>query len=73
MVFCSIIGCGHRTPRDKCSFYRLPAVIKHQGPQMLELSTERRRAWVAAISRADLTEEKLANVFVCGHHFVEGL
>ena len=72
MVFCSIIGCGHRTPRDKCSFHRLPAVLKHQGAQMLELSSERRKAWRAAISRADLTEEKLRNVHVCGCHFMKG-
>ena len=38
---------------------------------MLELSSERRRAWLAAISRADLTEEKLPNVYVCGCHFVK--
>lgn len=71
MVFCSIIGCGHRTQRDKCSFHRLPAVLKHQGAQMLELSSERRRAWLAAISRADLTEKKLRNVHVCGCHFTK--
>ena len=72
MVFCSIISRGHRTPRDKCSFQCLPAVLKHQGAQMLELSSERRRAWLAAICRADLTEEKLRNVHVCGCHFMKG-
>jgi len=75
MVFCSIIGCGCRSPRDKYSFQHLLAVLKHQGTkmraEMLELSSERCRAWVAAISRADLTEEKLPNV--CGSHFVRGL
>ena len=39
---------------------------------MLELSTERHRTWLAAISRADLTKEKLSNVFVCGCHFTKG-
>jgi len=40
---------------------------------MLELSSEQCRAWLAAISRADLTEEKLPNVYICGSHFVRGL
>ena len=73
MVFCAIIGCSKRSPRDKCHFYKLPAIITHQGQQMLEISTERRRAWLKAISRQDLTADKLANVFVCEHHFVGGM
>ena len=59
MVFCGIVGCGRRSPRDKCSFHHLPAVIKHQGAQMLELSSERCRAWLSAISRADMTDKRL--------------
>ena len=54
-------------------FFRLPAVVTNQGEQMISLTTERRRAWLQAISREDLTEEKLANVFVCGRHFVAGI
>lgn len=38
-----------------------------------DISTERRRAWLKAISRQDLTADKLANVFVCEHHFVGGM
>ena len=49
----------------KCSFHRLPAVLKHQGAQILELSSECCRGWLAAISRVDLTEEKLRNNHVC--------
>ena len=29
-------------------------------------------AWLAAISRADLTEDRLHNVYVCSRHFVKG-
>ena len=43
-----------------------------KGEQMLAISTERRRAWLAAISRADLTEDRLHNVYVCSRHFVKG-
>ena len=56
----------------KCSFHRIPAVIKHQGEQMLAISKKRRQAWIWAISRADLTDEKLGNAFVYSPHCVQG-
>ena len=34
----AIVGCSNRSGRDKSSFFRLPAVIKHQGQQMFEIS-----------------------------------
>ena len=33
---------------------------------MLTLITEQQLAWLKAISRDDLTKEKLSNMFVCG-------
>ena len=79
MVICAIVGCSNRSGRDKVrfgrdkvTFHRLPAIVKHQGPQMLEITTERRKAWLAAISREDLKGKKLNNVFVCSCHFVNG-
>jgi len=42
----------------------------NEGPQMLELTTERRRTWLSVISRDDL--KNLNNVYVCGNHFVKG-
>jgi len=79
MVGCAIVGCSNSSKKKKksaskpkCSFYKLPGIIQHQGQQMLEISSERRRAWLRAISRDDLTEEQLANnnVWVCERHFV---
>ena len=70
MVLCSIVGCSNRSGRDKISYHRLPAIIYHQGEQMLMISTERHQAWLAAISRADLTEDRLHNVCMCSRHFV---
>ena len=54
-------------------FYKLPAIICHQGQQMLEITNEHHRAWLTAtcISREDLTDDKLGNVFVCEHHFAQ--
>ena len=39
----------------------VPAVIKHQGEQMFQLSSERRHAWLKAISREGLNGKKLNN------------
>ena len=69
MVICAIIGCSNRSGRDKVRFFRLPAVVKHQGEQMFSVTTKQRCAWLKAISRDDLTEDKLSNVFVCEMHF----
>eukprot|EP00795_Rhopilema_esculentum_P002436 gene2436-18090_t len=82
MVLCLIVACGEKTGRKSSekqgkdqnglTFFRVPAIITHQGEQTELLSTERRRKWIAAISREDLTDKKLANDRVCGHHFVSG-
>jgi len=71
MVRCAINGCSNKSGRDKVSFHKLPTIKTNEGPQMLELTTERRRrVWLSAISREDLTD--LDNVSVCGNHFVKG-
>lgn len=71
--FCLIVGCGNKS--DCCgdlSFCRVPKVITNQGEEIEQLSIERRRLWLAAISRDDLSENILENDRVCGKHFVSG-
>ena len=70
MVFCAILNYSNRSGRDrpKCHFFRLPAVIEHQGEQMFQLSSERWHTWLKAILREDLNGKNLDNVFVCGKH-----
>ena len=46
--------------------------MTYQGPEVEELSTERRRLWVSAISRDDLTENFLNSDRVCNQHFHSG-
>ena len=46
--------------------------FKNEGEVIEELTTRRRRAWISAISRDDLTEDKLENERVCSRHFVSG-
>ena len=72
MVICAIIGCSNRSDRDKLHYYHLPAIVKHQREQMLSITTRQCCAWLKAISRDDLTGDKLSNVFVCEKCFVHG-
>ena len=72
MVICAIIGCSNRSQRDIVRFFRLPAIVKHQGEQMLSITSKQRCAWLKAISRDGLTGDKLSNIFVCEKHFVQG-
>lgn len=73
MVFCIILGCSTRSCRDKgFSFSRVPAVVKNRGELEEELSTERRRRWISAISREHLTDKILDSQRVCSRHFVSG-
>ena len=68
IVECSRISGGARGIR----LYRVPAVVTNQGPKVEELSIERRRRWISAISRDDLTEKILNNDRVCDQHFHSG-
>lgn len=73
MVLCLFVGCHARSGRDKSkSFFRIPSVRKDQGEIVEELTIERRRRWLSAISREGLTEEILQNDRVCCRHFVSG-
>ena len=78
MVQCAIIGCNNRSDnkkkrgRDKVSFFSLPKVVLDKGKQMRDITTERRCAWLKAISRADLVGKKLNSVRVCSRHFKKG-
>ena len=77
MVLCIIVGCGNKTGKslkknDPVRFSRVPKIVNNEGEMTEELTTRRRRAWLSAISRDDLTEEKLENERVCHRHFVSG-
>ena len=72
MVLCMIVGCSNKSGWHKVSFYRVPTVVKDQGKFMEELTAERRRKWISAISREDLTDKILENDRVCGERFVSG-
>ena len=75
MVLCIIVGCGNKTGKslkknNPVRFSHVPKIVKNEGEMTEELTTRRRRAWLSAISRDDLTEGKLENERVCYRHFV---
>ncbi len=73
MVICAVVNCHNCSDKgENIRFFRLPAVINHQGPQALQLSIERRQRWSAKINRQDLTQERYHNVGICSRHFVSG-
>ncbi|XP_031558421.1 uncharacterized protein LOC116294877 [Actinia tenebrosa] len=73
MVLCLMVNCHTRSVRDKgISLFRVPSVRKSQGEEAEELSIERRRKWLAAISRVGLSEEIINSGRICSRHFVSG-
>ncbi|XP_022796275.1 uncharacterized protein LOC111334730 [Stylophora pistillata] len=72
--FCLVLNCSHDTSKRKdLSFCRVPKIVTRQGEETEILSTERRRRWLTAISRDDLTDKILENDRVCGEHFHSGI
>ena len=76
MVLCIIVGCGNKSGKSSqkedsvVKFSRVPKIVKNEGEVIEELTTTGRRAWISAISRDDLTDDKLKNERVCSRHFV---
>ena len=61
-----------KSKRNDLTFCRVPKIIKNQGEETEILSAERRRRWLTAISRDDLTDKILEYDRVCGEHFHSG-
>ena len=54
------------------SFYRIPKVIYGRSQRELELSRRQRKGYLAAISRADVTESIIEKGRICLQHFLSG-
>ena len=70
--FCNVEGCFTRSEDDKVKdkqvhFYRLPAIISHQGKETEQLSAERRRLWLAKLNQ-DISGKNLSNIRICSDH-----
>ena len=72
-LFCLVFNCPNKKSKRKdLTICRVPKIIKNQGEEMEILSAERRRRWLTAISRDDLTDKILEYDRVCGEHFHSG-
>ena len=72
MVLCCVIGRSMRSGRDKgVSFYKIPKIITLRGQRDYEPTKKRRDGFLAAISRAGLTQV-LVNDGICSRHFISG-
>ena len=78
MVLCIIVGCVNKSGKSlqkkdsAVKFSCIPKILNNEGEMIEELTTRRIRAWISAISRNDLTDDKLENERVCSRHFVSG-
>ncbi len=73
MVLCAVVNCSNRnTIYKEKQFFRLPAVVSHQGEQTLQLSKERQETWLARIKREDLKPNQYEYLRVCSDHFISG-
>ena len=71
--FCAVVGCSNRADKHKgIGFYRLPAIISHQGSQTYELTCKRRDLWLSRLHRDDLVPSKYPYVRLCSRHFISG-
>ena len=69
-----MVDCTNKSGRDKgVGYYRVPKVVTNQGKMMEELTTERRRQWISAISREGLTDKIIDDNRVRGKHFKSGV
>ena len=51
---------------------KVPSIVANQGEEAEELSRERRKCWIGALSRDGMTDSILATERVCQGHFVSG-
>ncbi|XP_006812856.1 uncharacterized protein LOC100372111 [Saccoglossus kowalevskii] len=69
---CVVFECTNRKDRDKhLQFYRLPAVVVNQGEDCENLSSERRREWLASLGQK-FENRNMGNIRICSAHFIGG-
>lgn len=71
--FCSVVDCSNRGMRDNVRFFKIPRALNFKHKTYLNvLSSIRRKKWIFALKRNDLTETKLKYAQVCSNHFIMG-
>ena len=71
--FYACIACCNGGDKNKNkSFYGLPSAVTHQDTQTRQLSGERLRQWLAAISKRDIKLPNVKHTRVSSVHFISG-
>uniref|UniRef100_A0A1B0GII1 THAP-type domain-containing protein n=2 Tax=Lutzomyia longipalpis TaxID=7200 RepID=A0A1B0GII1_LUTLO len=68
---CSVRSCTSQLGTPDIKFYRIPVILTVSG-RLEKLSTQRRKAWIEALGRPDLTDDQLKSAKVCSRHFISG-
>ncbi|XP_070177622.1 uncharacterized protein [Littorina saxatilis] len=77
---CCMLHCtvsSHNSKGEKLEhgirFFRIPKVKSHEGPKVEDVTKRRRRAWISAIRRTNITFERSSSAMrVCSQHFHSG-
>ncbi|XP_055911663.1 nucleolar protein dao-5 isoform X2 [Eupeodes corollae] len=72
MAKCCVRGCSNKLEvGSKIRMFRFPALLD-KPKSLVELSRQRRNAWLIALNRTNLPEEVLKSIGICSEHFVTG-
>ena len=70
---CCVHGCHNRSNRERDRhFHNIPAVVRGKDNETEELTSNRRREWLAQLRLKDVTFDSKARRTVCSDHFVNG-
>ncbi|GAB0097028.1 hypothetical protein DMENIID0001_126200 [Sergentomyia squamirostris] len=68
---CAVWNCTSKLGTSNIRFYRIPEIFT-KNEKLEKLSLHRRKAWIKAIKRQDLTQQELKIAKVCSRHFQKG-
>lgn len=72
MAKCCVKGCSNKLEvGSSIRMFRFPALLE-KPKSLVELSRQRRTAWLKALNRTNLSEDALKTIGICSDHFVTG-
>jgi hypothetical protein len=70
---CCVRDCHNRQDREQDRrYFVVPRVVTGKGPEMKELTSRRRREWIAQLNLKTLTFDTIPDRYVCSDHFING-
>ncbi|KAK4879628.1 hypothetical protein RN001_007774 [Aquatica leii] len=69
---CAVVDCTNNSKREwRKKYFLIPSERDNRG-RIIEQRVQRRRAWIQALHREDLTETKIKYIRICSDHFFSG-